>query len=370
MGLRRQKLLQSTFSREIGEYNPALIAFKLLSDDEQRPTEHLPATNIIRPGTLLVEQGKHLVGVQLIHEGLVELAHVDYGGREVVIGLRSQGWYAGGISVILKTPSVYSVRTKSSCRTTQLTATEFLLKLIQNPILMRNFTCNLCEEINSHARLNWIAPNEAERSRTRLVSAAPAPSITPDHLSKLIHKIYFRELRAARAAQGNYRPEWVPATCCDAVGQEALKRAEMVSVAYCNGSQSGEARVSDKGPRSMDETFTKEKAIAWYWEFAQKAPEEMRGNLKYHIEACRQMYALGHEPALARLSELANIDVARTKGHRRGQDAAARLLKRLPSIKVNKTKEVNSGYANGTGREADHRPGDCVCPSPNGGNGS
>jgi hypothetical protein len=46
---------------------------------------------------------------------------------------------------------------------------------------------------------------------------------------------------------------------------------------------------------------------------------------------------LGHEPALKRLRELANIDAARTKGHRRGQEAAETLLKKfVASIKLDK----------------------------------
>lgn len=72
-------------------------------------------------------------------------------------------------------------------------------------------------------------------------------------------------------------------------------------------------------------TFTVGKAIAWYWKFAQTPPEKTRGSLKCQIDACRQMYALGHEPALAMLIQLANIDPSRTKGHRRGQEAAEKL---------------------------------------------
>jgi hypothetical protein len=55
------------------------------------------------------------------------------------------------------------------------------------------------------------------------------------------------------------------------------------------------------------------------------------------------MYALGHEPALARLRELANIDAARTKGRRQGQEAAAKFLKRLPSIEVEESQKIRYG---------------------------
>jgi hypothetical protein len=78
--------------------------------------------------------------------------------------------------------------------------------------------------------------------------------------------------------------------------------------------------------------------IALYWKLAMTPPEETRGSIRGQIDACRNMYRdLGHDPALKRLSELANIDAARTNGHRRGQEAAAKLLKRLvSSIKVDK----------------------------------
>jgi hypothetical protein len=80
-------------------------------------------------------------------------------------------------------------------------------------------------------------------------------------------------------------------------------------------------------------TFTKEQAIAIYWGIAAKPPEDTGGNLRAQIRACKAMYfTLGHEPAVQRLSEIANIDAARTRGRRRDQEAAARLLKLLVSL--------------------------------------
>jgi hypothetical protein len=98
-------------------------------------------------------------------------------------------------------------------------------------------------------------------------------------------------------------------------------------------------RVADQEAVSMEPVnFTKYDAIALYWKIAMTPPEETRGSIRGQIHACRNMYRdLGHDPALKILSELANIDAARTKGHRRGQEAAAKLLKRLvSSIKVDK----------------------------------
>jgi hypothetical protein len=86
-------------------------------------------------------------------------------------------------------------------------------------------------------------------------------------------------------------------------------------------------------------TWTKEQAIAAYWGIAVKAPEDMRGSLRAQIHACRSLYGnFGYEPALKRLSEIAEIDAARTKGRLRDQEAAAKLLKRLvSSIKSDKS---------------------------------
>jgi hypothetical protein len=102
-----------------------------------------------------------------------------------------------------------------------------------------------------------------------------------------------------------------------------------------------EAYSGNQEPSMETITFTRADAIARYGDIAAKAPEETKGSLRNQIEACKKMYALGHEPALGRLSELANIDPARTKGNRRGQDTAAKLLSRiLSSIKVDKTQGV------------------------------
>jgi hypothetical protein len=104
---------------------------------------------------------------------------------------------------------------------------------------------------------------------------------------------------------------------------------------------SGRTKVLDQDDSFTAANFTIGTAIEWYWDFAQTPPEKTRGSLKWQIEACKQMYLLGHQPALAMLSELANIDPSRTKGRRRGQEAAEKLLKRLvSSIKVDKSRGI------------------------------
>jgi hypothetical protein len=79
-------------------------------------------------------------------------------------------------------------------------------------------------------------------------------------------------------------------------------------------------------------TFTKIETLAILRGIAANSPEDTRGDLSAQIRACQMMYrTLGYKPALQRLSEIANIDAARTKGHRRDQEVAMQLLHSLLS---------------------------------------
>jgi hypothetical protein len=88
--------------------------------------------------------------------------------------------------------------------------------------------------------------------------------------------------------------------------------------------------------------FTKGDAVAVLWDIAASPPEDTRGSLVGQIKACKMMYStFGYGQALQRLSELSNIDESRTEGHRRGQESAAKLLKRfVSSVKVDKNQEI------------------------------
>lgn len=90
-------------------------------------------------------------------------------------------------------------------------------------------------------------------------------------------------------------------------------------------------------------TLTKQEAITVLWGLALNEPENTRGELKVQILACEMIYrTLEYGPALQRLSEIANIDAARTKGRRRQQQAAAKLLKHLVSlIKVDRKQAIH-----------------------------
>jgi hypothetical protein len=68
-------------------------------------------------------------------------------------------------------------------------------------------------------------------------------------------------------------------------------------------------------------------------------PEQTKGTLKGQISACKTLYLkCGYQPALQTLSEIASMDVSRTNGRCRDQEAAARLQKRfLNAVKVDKS---------------------------------
>jgi hypothetical protein len=90
-------------------------------------------------------------------------------------------------------------------------------------------------------------------------------------------------------------------------------------------------------------TLTKEEAITVLWGLALNEPEHTGGELSVQIRACEMIFCtIGYEPALLRLSDIANIDAARTKGSRRDQEAAARLRKHLVSSrKVERKRKIS-----------------------------
>lgn len=96
-------------------------------------------------------------------------------------------------------------------------------------------------------------------------------------------------------------------------------------------SESLKALLSEKAPLPTAPTaFTRKETIAILWGIAANSPEDTRGDLSVQIRACRMMYCtLGYRPALQRLSEIANVDAVRTKGHRRDQEVAMELLTSL-----------------------------------------
>jgi hypothetical protein len=98
--------------------------------------------------------------------------------------------------------------------------------------------------------------------------------------------------------------------------------------------------MSDAGkPDFTDPEAMRRFVFAKYCEFAATPPEQTKGTLNAQIKACEALYLkFGYQPTLQILGEIASIDVSRTKGRSRGQEAAAKLQKKFfNTIKVDKS---------------------------------
>jgi CRP-like cAMP-binding protein len=184
-----------------------------IAPDSPESIHNFIETKEVPSGTVLIYQGKRVGKVQMIQQGLVMLLRRDSEGREDLVGLRSDGWYAGGISAILDRPSTYLVKTVTRCRTTQIVGRRLIYQLTQSPQMMQHFTLALCQEITSQAwkqmRMPGRAENDLDWQAVQQVlgrGAEPVPlfdqaelaqllSLSPEHLCKLIY-----ELNATRTA--------------------------------------------------------------------------------------------------------------------------------------------------------------------------
>ena len=195
---------QPTFSSEVPAFTPVLTGC-LDSHPALPPARHVP------PGTLLIEQGQTAQSVHLVRTGLLKLVHMSACGREIAVGLRSEGWYGGSTSALLNIPSVYSVRTVTACTVARIPVGDFSRYLRQSPEMLGHFLEALCLEVASQASLQVeVMSSSAEdrldhfmRERTTIhpsrrtldplpslkqMELAQLLSITPEHLSRLMHK--------------------------------------------------------------------------------------------------------------------------------------------------------------------------------------
>jgi CRP/FNR family transcriptional regulator len=186
-------------------------AFAPIVSDAFDSLTHLPDGQPIGVGHVLLGQGSTADSVYLLREGLVKLTHVTSDGREATLGLRSSGWYAGAVSVLMKMPSVYAVTAVTACSVSRISATDFALTLSQNSRLMRHFVYTLCNESMSQSasqaqmmagsaedRLkHFLRERKTVNPRFKTMDTLPLLkqldlarllSITPEHLSRLMRK--------------------------------------------------------------------------------------------------------------------------------------------------------------------------------------
>jgi CRP-like cAMP-binding protein len=198
-------------SEEKRAVHSAFPVFAPLLSDGFRSIRELPAEEELPVGSVLVEQAMNPGSVYLLHRGLVKLLYVSAEGDEKTLGLRTSGWYPGAVSALMNIPSVYSVVAVTSCTISRIPAREFSFRLMQSAKLMRHFLATLCSEVISQAGaqaqvmsgsaedrlVHFMFERDAQHPKWKTLDPLPLLkqmelaqllSITPEHLSRLLHK--------------------------------------------------------------------------------------------------------------------------------------------------------------------------------------
>jgi len=186
-------------------------AFVPLVSDAFETLKCLPQGFLIQRCLFILNQGEHPPFIYLLRGGLVKLVYLNPDGRETMLGLRATGWYAGAASSLTHTVSTYSVKTITPCLFSKIAASDFSLRLAQSARLTRHFVNSLCKELSCQTaeaeRKNDSAENRLEQLMAErniehgdIRTLDPLPmlkqkelahllSITPEHLSRVLHKI-------------------------------------------------------------------------------------------------------------------------------------------------------------------------------------
>lgn len=170
--------------------------------------QSLPAPEPIPAKTILIAQGESPSFVRLIRSGIVKITFANEDGHESLLGLRSEGWWAGAPIALLDMPSLTSVTTVTACSVTSIPVDEFSQRLMQNQRVLRHFISSQCRELvveqkhgivqtcSAEQRLDYLQ-SEHVHSLWRTVDPstvmrqgeiAKLLAITPEHLSRLMQK--------------------------------------------------------------------------------------------------------------------------------------------------------------------------------------
>jgi CRP/FNR family transcriptional regulator len=217
MRWKRAKLTTATTAAPVLRSAPTSFpAFAPIVSNAFEELKNLPESAEVAVSSLLVEQDAAVGSVYLLRHGLVKLIYVTPEGRETTLGLRTAGWYAGGASALMGTPSVYSVKAVTACTVSRIPAAEFHVRLMQSARMMRHFMNTLCHELISQSAaqaqmmggsaqerlVHFMRERNNEHAGVKTLDALPLLkqmelaqllSITPEHLSRLLQKIQITE---------------------------------------------------------------------------------------------------------------------------------------------------------------------------------
>ena len=109
--------------------------------------QSLPAPESIPAKVVLLEQGERPTFVRLIRSGIVKITVTNAEGHESLLGLRSEGWWAGAPLALLDMPSLSTVTTITRCLVSSISADQFAQRLMQNQRVLRHFISSQCREL-------------------------------------------------------------------------------------------------------------------------------------------------------------------------------------------------------------------------------
>jgi CRP-like cAMP-binding protein len=163
------------------------------------------------PGHIIYNQGEVPPAIGLLHSGLVKLVHVDEQGHQIILGLRTSGFFLGLANNFTNSISICTVVTITTCVVSEFDPQDFFVQLVSNASLMQHFIYVTSQEIvTTRHLLTQIMSSSAERrlnlfleeaamdsSLWKTIDAAPELkqleiaqllSITPEHLSRLMSR--------------------------------------------------------------------------------------------------------------------------------------------------------------------------------------
>jgi CRP-like cAMP-binding protein len=169
----------------------------------------LPAAQQLAAGTVIAKQDQEASHVRLIRSGMVKLTYLNSDGQEFILGLRAEGWWMGAAQVLLGIPHLFSVRAMTPCSVSSVPADDFSQQLMKNPRMLRHYLSSACREKVTQTKLHiMLLSSNAERrlrymqdeqdnsvwktldptSIMRQADVARLLAITPEHLSRVLHK--------------------------------------------------------------------------------------------------------------------------------------------------------------------------------------
>lgn len=187
---------------------PHSPAFTPLIYHAWKNLSHVATRRLMTAHTQLCDQDEPLDSVLVIESGIVKLVHLEPDGSEYIAGLRSDGWMIDAASAVLNTAAPFTAITVTACEISSVPLDVFRQQLLAEPALMRDLLVLVCNEIQAEREQQMEIRGRSAQSRlTRFLEEigrlaehtafaqlplkqseiAQLLSITPEHLSRLMH---------------------------------------------------------------------------------------------------------------------------------------------------------------------------------------